>query len=324
MILDVIFSFNRAMQLDHLLKSILKHYKFDYKILILYHTTGKHNEGYELLKEKYSQYNNFIFEERKPVFFDISFLRSIKNIKDLKFFIKSSRIFNTKSDNFKSLLERILNKCECEFVMFNTDDGFYYDDLYVNKEVLSFIRTNPKNTSYRCYVGENIENFPSYVKRWNNIYLWNYFEDPNITHWSYNFAIDGTIYHKETLLKILKKISYNNPVSLEAQTVGYCTIKKLFGIGLGPITSKLVGTLLNQVSKDVNNPTINVDPNDLNDWFLKGFSLQLKLPQPINQVNLVPEEVKVYNDTEERIIYKLDENGKNIQSKFGISGTKLN
>ncbi|RTZ00899.1 hypothetical protein EKM02_07460 [Flavobacterium sp. RSP49] len=323
MVLNVIFSFNRAMQLDYLLTSILKNYKIDYQILVIYHTSGEHDKGYELLIKKYKQYNNFSFVKRKPTLLDISCFFSIKNKTDFKFFLKHSRIFNRKSDNFKSLLEKSIQGSDCEFVMFNTDDGYFFDDLDVEEDVLTLIRNNPRNTSYRCYVGENLENFPSYVKRWGDNYLWDYFKDKNITHWSYNFAVDGTIYDRKTLLKILCKVPYHNPVSLETNVVGYCTKNKLFGIGLGPITSKVVGTLLNQVSKAVDNPTINIDTEILNNWYVKGFRLKLKLPQSIDKVNLVPEEVKIYNDIEEQILYILNDSGREIQRKFGIGGTKL-
>lgn len=323
MVLIVVFSFNRAMQLDYLLKSILQSYKIEYKIVVLYHTTDEHAKGYELLIKKYKQYNNFSFVERKLNLVDLSCLFSIKNKTDLKFFVKHSRLFNKKSDNFKSLLEKSMRKSNCEFVMFNTDDGYFFDNLEVEDDVFTIIRNNPRSTSYRCYVGENLENFPNYVKRWGNNYLWDYFKDKNITHWSYTFAVDGTIYHRETLLKVLLKVPYHNPVSLETNVEGYCKKNKLFGIGLGPITSKVVGTLLNQVSKTVNNPTINISTKILNDWYVKGFQLKLKLPQIIDKVNLVPEEVRIYNEVEEKVLYTLNDIGRDIQSKFGIGGTKL-
>jgi len=323
MVLNIIFSFNRAMQLDHLLRSILENHKIDYKIIVLYHTTGNHREGYEIVKKKYRNSENFSFIERKPTLLDVSCLSSVKNTSDFKFFVKHSRLFDKNSDNFKSLLEKILKKSDCEFIMFNTDDGYFFDHLIIDEDVFSLIRNNPENVSYRAYVGENLEHFPSYVKRWGNHYLWDYFRDKNVTHWSYNFAIDATVYHRETLLRLLRKVPYHNPVSLEANVEGYCRRKGYFGIGLGPVTSKVVGTLLNQVSKAINNPTIDINPKTLNDYFIKGFSLKLKLTPQIDKVNLVPEEVKVYNDVEEKIIYTLNESGREIQKKFGIKGTEL-
>lgn len=68
MILNVIFSYNRAVQLDYLIKSILERFKTDSKIVILYHTTGAHKDGYELLKKKYED-KGVSFVERKTCFF---------------------------------------------------------------------------------------------------------------------------------------------------------------------------------------------------------------------------------------------------------------
>lgn len=323
MLLNIIFSFNRAMQLDYLLQSIIDNYKIEYKILILYHTTGNHHEGYKILQEKYKNYDNFSFVERKPNLLDTASLFAIRNKSDLKFVVMHSRLFKKNTDNFKALLEKQIKKSDCEFIMFNTDDGVFLDNLTIGEDVYSLIRNNPKNVSYRAYVGENLEDFPSYVKRWGDNYLWNYFVDKNITHWSYNFAIDATVYHRKTLLKILRNVPYHNPVSLEGNVMGYCTRNKLLGIGLGPIKSIAVGTLLNQVSKIVNNPTIDIDPKILNDFFVKGFRLKLKLMSSINKVNLIPDEVKVYNDVEEKVLYTLNESGKELQKKYGIGGTEL-
>ena len=65
----IIFSFNRAMQLDTLLRSVYKHFKFDnYQVGVLYNTSNRDFEkGYDLLKGKYRhscispwQYNHVI------------------------------------------------------------------------------------------------------------------------------------------------------------------------------------------------------------------------------------------------------------------------
>jgi hypothetical protein len=56
MLLNIIFSFNRAMQLDYLLKSTLKNFKLDYKIIVIYHTSGKHSNGYNKLIYDYRNY----------------------------------------------------------------------------------------------------------------------------------------------------------------------------------------------------------------------------------------------------------------------------
>ena len=72
----------------------------------------------------------------------------------------------------------------------------------------NLIKYNPKSVSYRLYVGKNLENFPTYVKRWGDYYLWDYFFDDKVTHWSYPFAVDGTIYNTKGILEILKNLTY--------------------------------------------------------------------------------------------------------------------
>jgi hypothetical protein len=43
--------------------------------------------------------------------------------------------------------------------MFNTDDGVFYNDVFLDEEILSEFKKDPENTSYRMYVGDNIEGF---------------------------------------------------------------------------------------------------------------------------------------------------------------------
>lgn len=321
MVLNIVFSFNRAMQLDYLLQSIIKNYKFDYKTVIIYHTTGNHRQGYELLKEKYKDHN-ITFEERKEQFLDTSYFSALKNKSDIKFFAKQV-IQNKNSDNFKSLLENLLEKADCEFVMFNTDDGYYLDEVTIADEVFSLIRHNPLSASYRLYVGKNHDGCPDYVKNWGDSdMLWDYYTEKEVHHWSYPFAVDGTVYDTKALLKILKKVVYHNPVTLEAHTVHYVMRKKLLGIGISPQKMKLIGTKLNRVSQDSLNPTIHVKPDMLNEKFVEGYTLELELPENITNGNIVPLNVYCVKDNEKVSIYTLDEFGKEVQGNLGKEGAK--
>lgn len=56
MLLNVVFSYNRAMQLDCFLESFINNIRFptNYELAVVYHTTGEHKHGYEKLIKKYS------------------------------------------------------------------------------------------------------------------------------------------------------------------------------------------------------------------------------------------------------------------------------
>ena len=72
MLLNIIFSYNRAMQVDYLLSTILKNLKIvEIDTVILYHTTGEHKIGYDRLIEKYRSFDNIKFIERKKAFVDM-------------------------------------------------------------------------------------------------------------------------------------------------------------------------------------------------------------------------------------------------------------
>lgn len=312
MILNVIFSFNRAMQLDFLLKSSLKHFKFDYKILVIYHTTGDHYLGYKKLIEEYSSNQKIIFQEKKEN--KITFFEKILSRTKLKK-IKSE-------NNFKNLLENLLFREKLEFVMFNTDDGYWFSDIELESSILNIIRLNPLSVSYRLYVGDNLEGFPNYVKKWGQYYLWDYYFDENLTHWSYPFAVDATIYHRESILSIIKNVDYYNPVTLEDLTVNYIKKQKKFAIGLSPLQSKLVGTKLNRVAVETKNPTIHISVDELNRFFIQNYKLDLELPIPLNNANVVPLKVNLLKGEFKINIYSIDEFGNDVQNNLGIEGAK--
>lgn len=321
MILNVIFSYNRAIQLDYLIQSVIKRFKSDSRVVILYHTTGAHKQGYDLLKKKYAEQKNISFVERKNVIFDWAYFDALNNKKDWAFF-KERNLFKKNGDNFKGALQKIIKKSGCEFVMFNTDDGVFFEDVVVPEEVFNIIRNNPENASYRLYVGNNLEGMPDYLEKKNNFYQWDYYKDTVIHHWSYPFSVDGTIYHSGGLLKHLKKMVYHNPVTLEENGFQYIRYRKLFSIGLSPLQSQLVATKLNRVSVDTLNPTIHIKPEFLNEKFLAGYTLELVIPENIDNANIVPSEIYLVSGDKKELIYSMDEQGKKVQGLLGIEGAK--
>lgn len=309
------------MQLDYLLQSVIAHFKTENKIVIIYHSTGEHKKGYEFLKEKYASYKSISFAERKKVFFDISYLHTFGKRKNISFF-REKNFFKKNADDFKNLVQKTIKHSNCEFVMFNTDDGLFFEDVIVPDEVLNIIRKNPEQASYRMYVGDNLEGMPSFVEKKKGYYSWDYYAESKIHHWTYPFSVDGTIYDSGGLLKNLKKIVYNNPVMLEGNGEQYIKKNKLFKIGLSPLKSNLVQTKLNRVSADTLNPTIHIHPDFLNAKFIDGYTLELVLPDFIDNANIVPNRIILKKGIKRKTIYTIDEHGKNVQSLLGIEGAK--
>lgn len=320
--LIVIFSYNRALQLDYLLKSIFEKFKsVDFQIAVIYHTDGSHELGYEKLNNKYKNYSNIFFYKRKPKYFNFN-RSSFSSLRNFKKSINYSFLFNKKCDDFKELLESILDKTNAEFVMFNTDDGVYFDKVNIEEHVYEFIRKNPLQASFRLYLGTNIFGLPEYVKVEKNICLWNYFTPDIFNHWTCMFSVDGTIYHTKGLLEVLNKVEYHNPITLEANVYDYSKSKKLFSLGASPFKSNLVCTKLNRVSVDSFNPTISIDVDFLNEKYLENYKLSIRIPEYITNANVVPNEVLLIRDDEIISIYKIDEYGEIVQNALGPEGTK--
>ena len=313
MVLNIIFSFNRAMQLDYFLNSALERIKFPTETVVVYHTTGEHKNGYKKLIEKYSNYPHIRFVERTPNKLS-TYLKFRLNKKQKQQYLKG--------DNFKPLLEKILRDSAHDFVMFNTDDGLWIRNVHISDEIFNMIKNNPSSVSYRMYVGDNLEELPAFVKKWNGIYLWDYYAEKRVTHWTYPFAIDGTVYSRSFISSLLCEIWCSGPVDLEDSGVNYIKKNKLLSIGMSPLSAALIGTVINRVSTTSFNPVIgDIGVDDLNNYFLNDYTLTYELPLLLNKVHYVPEKIFVVKENENFLLYNKDEEGKKIQNSFGIGGT---
>lgn len=321
MLLNVIFSFNRALQLEYLLNSMLKQFRIEnYKVAIVYHCTGEHVEGYQLLQKKFGQYEFISFHERTDGYALLSYL-PLYSGEENKNFIKKYHFKNPKRDNFKALVERVLKDTDCEFTMFNTDDGFFYREFHLPTQVQNLIRLNA-DVSYRTYIGDNIKGMPEYVKKWGDNYLWDYYSESKVHHWSYPFAVDGTVYNTAGILKLIRRVAYHNPVTLESNAEIYTKRNKKLNIGLSPQKSLLICTKLNRVSADTLNPTIHISADLLNEKFLDGFELSLKFQETIDNANLVPLAVDLVKEEIVETIYEFDEAGREVQNNLTEVGAK--
>lgn len=306
------------MQLDYFLESTIEKFKLDYEVKVIYHTSGDHAHGYTKLRDKYRGLPiNFLERSAKRR----SRLTSRSKIRRRLQRVSVGSVAPSVRDDFKQLLEATLAETRCEFVMFNTDDGYWFQDFYLDDDVANLIRHNPTTVSYRTYVGDNLTGFPDFVRRWGHYYLWDYYSPGPTTHWTYPFSVDGTVYHTRTLLEILRPVDYYNPVSLEGLGVQQVITNGMLGLGLSPITSQLVCTKLNRVATETRNPTIHLDPGLLNEKFLQGYRLDLTLP-PVNNANLVPQRVVLRRGHESLLLYEIDQLGEVVQANLDTGGAK--
>ena len=304
-ILIIVFSYNRAMQLDCLLSSTLKHLKHsNYKIVVIYHTTGEHNLGYRKLIQNYKIFKciEFIERENKYSFISQTIPLLFKN-RNLWRFIKHQYL-RKKLDNFKALLENTINDTKSEFTMFLTDDGYFYKDVTIPEHVYQLIRKNPSQASYRMYVGKNLIDCPELPETYG-LMEWNYYDPKMKSHWAYPFAVDVTLYETKSLLRIIRPVFYHMPTTLESFVVTHCRSKKLLSIGYSPLESNYLGLFINRVSTIGNNFAGNVDKEMLNQRYLEGYTIDYQFPHPPIQQALIPDKIIFKHPEKQNIILKL-------------------
>jgi hypothetical protein len=298
MIKVIVFSLDRAMQLSALIESIVK---FDKQHLlnvsVVYsYSSADYEKAYELLRGRYPEIS-WERETRlnKPVF-DFSF-----NFFDLRnwFWWLKYPYLRKKKSNFKQIVLDILEKAEQKAVTFLTDDSFFFKNITISENYLQKIECNPKETSFSLRHGGNVTG-GIYTTESAGIY-WNVYENDYTTDWGYPFSVDGHVYGKDAVGPILKHVIFNNPNTLEPNVAFYAKQRKLFSNLYASKESCLVGFELNRVQKIINNHSLDISPNKLNDYFLDGYMLHIDFDQgndfqfrpAIKSINVVKGEEKI-------------------------------
>jgi hypothetical protein len=197
MISTIIFSKNRACQLELLLRSIKTNLPLLYKnINILYtYTNNNFQNGYKYVSNKYPEVN-FILEK--------SFEQDTRNI------IKNS-----------------------EYILLLADDNIVYRKSNISSQLIVQHMINTNSCCFSLRLGLNtvvqnpyIENsfvvFPHFFDAYQyneiKILTWSWKTCPKFTNFGYPFACDGHIYNKEVMLNNLD-FDFHNTTELEGR---YC------------------------------------------------------------------------------------------------------
>lgn len=270
----IIFSYNRASQLAVLLDSLIKNVKGKYICTIIYNSSESFfEEGYLELKKNYSNEQFNFIKEKKQRFLSIKFYLAPRNIYHyLKFITKKKQ-----STNFKSLTENIIKHSPCNFISFLTDDSLFYRDFLIPSKILDGNDFDGFKSSFSIRLGVNTidSKYVKLSKIDSDYYSWNYYSlNTNVpSHYNYPFSVDGNIYKKEDLLRIIKKVFFYNPNTLESYMVNYYRRNKLFEQGICYENSCLIGFELNQVNISANNH-FNISIRDMNARFLEKYTME--------------------------------------------------
>lgn len=292
----VIFSFNRAIQLDALLDSLLKHWKNPKSYVdVLYNTSDEaYQKGYELLKERYR--SKFIsFHKENPLRGSAYPWPLLAKYINFKAFVHNKYIRKPKT-NFRSLLFSIIESNPKRELMFMTDDSLFIRDVDVSEEVFSWLHAAPRNRQLSLRLGRGMNGESQFnIQEEEGWLTWNMSKVPGKNNWSYTFSVDAHIYDKSTLFAILKKTIFCNPSSLE----GYMHLRSvkdgLFQEAKAPLKPTLLSFPINMVQKVAENETMGVSTEMLNDYYLNGYRLEYPIPSHYSTFQIYPDHISLVN-----------------------------
>ncbi len=267
----IIFSYNRALQLDTLLNSLFSKWKSpSIAVNVLYNYSGKEfGNAYGILHEKFkNNHVRLILEEKISDHVKLQNLLVLENIVRLK---RNKRLRQPQT-NFRSLLIRLLEESSCQDVMFITDDSMFINDVSVSEEDLTWINSDPQNRQISLRLGNDIKLKPKNIVVENGGGIWNMYDNEN--DWGYLFSVDAHIYNKNFILSLFKKYLFINPNSLEAYINASVIRSKFLGNARCYKKTTLQTFPINIVQDEIKNGHQNVSVSELNDFYLKGYQME--------------------------------------------------
>jgi hypothetical protein len=240
----IIFSKDRAAQLDLFLRSFQSHVKnaTNYQIKILYTFSNKEFEkGYNLLISKYINFNILFKLEndfKKDLIEIVYLLKHTVFFVDDNIFIRDFNFYDNQQDIFESD-----NNILCRSLRLN----YYLDYCYSIRSI--------------------IKSIPKFDK--NGVFYWKNMS----SDYGYPMSLDGHIFRTKEILPLLESLEYKNPNSLEGQlTLHPINLPKMICY----FDSKIINNPINRVQTNNFNHCGSISAITLNERFLNGKILDLK------------------------------------------------
>ena len=263
MITSIVFSKNRACQLDLFLLSVEKNFKDTDEIFVIYqHTDDLFQKAYDILIERFSKNNQIQFIPESNFQKDtINACEKAKN-KYIAFFVDDDIMYRPIS--IGGLLEKAFS-LDMACVSLRLGGNITVQDFYaafVDKESAG---SSPKQPRIHDVISGNNED-DLFVWNWSSLYR-------HHTNFGYPFSVDGHIYTKEDTLPIVQRYEYHTPNALEGRFTG--SLKRNMSC-LG--TSSVVNTPLNLVGSSQNRAgeQFGMSLEELNNKYIEGFRISLE------------------------------------------------
>lgn len=293
MIKIIVFSYNRAMQLQALLESIQQFWKvYSYSVDVIYNTSNQEFEkGYDILKNLYdAQWLKESTLNRKG--YGYTGFRSIYNLRKR---LKYPNLRKQKT-NFRELVLKLLDDSHYDYVMFLTDDSIFIRNVEIPD--LGFIHENPEQTSLSLRLGGEIIPQPNNLIKKDGLLQWNYHVHQQLKNWGYPFSVDAHIYSRLFIKILLSRIIFNNPSTLEDMVCNYVKSHKFLSDGYSLDHSCILSFPMNMVQSVANNESQNLSVEMLNQRFIDGWKLQYVFPKNYSTFQQYPEAVLLSRDEE--------------------------
>jgi len=245
MINAIVFSKDRASQLDLFIRSLKKYFvefeELNFKILYTY-SNDSFKQGYDKLFDIHDELNiTWIKEEKRFKEHLIEFINEEE--KYTIFFVDDMIFKNEFSLNSK------------QFKLFTLDDTILTLSLRLHK-----------NLSY-CYPARIHISPPTFDV--NNTFRWRGQQGD----YGYPMSLDGNFFRTKDILPFLKSLNYNNPNSLESQLAVYpLNRQKMICFD----ESVVLTIPVNKVQNFNQNIYGNISSKFLNDKFLDGYIVDLE------------------------------------------------
>lgn len=201
---------------------------------------------------------------------------------NLLWLLRRRKIF-LEFNNFKYQLENTLKSIKNEFVTFVPDDQIFYKKTLIPRMALDFIADNKNQSYYRFFIGNHfrgkyrlLNNMNVEYHRDENIkfFKWSN-EDPHAKNlWKCRFTIEGTISHRDALIRFLQPILYHNPITLEALGLWESRFRNFFKYGMSSSERFAASYNINNVQNLVRTPNSSYLP-----YFLMKYYMEISWNQ---------------------------------------------
>jgi hypothetical protein len=258
MISAIIFSKDRASQLDLLLDSIDKNGSNLFDIHVIYTSSSESfQEGYNLLQGQ-RDYINWIKQESPPSDFREIVLSTIERSEEYVCFFVDDNILYRK-------IETTLESIDGMFRYFESE----------SQQLLCLSLRLGSNTSVQNEYKNTMCPFPLELIEVDNLYaVWDWTMLPKQTNFAYPFSVDGHVYRRDQVLEMVT-YDFDTPNGLEGSGKFSVLLPNLMACF---DDSALVNSPINIVGSSANKAgeKHGIGLEELNDLFLSGRSIDLE------------------------------------------------